>query len=905
MAREAPTPHAALPWLERAARFTPGDENLRFSIATTLLATGDASGALALFTAMSKRYAVREVWAGRTASALAAGDAPAAIAAITHTLRHFAPDTAVINLATRLAPLAGKPGWCALQSGGMVSISCQGDVTICYGARPINYRRAFPLDKSWRQQTAIHVLVDGVELLGSPLDGTAISRVEGFVERTETGLRGWAWLPASPDTDPLLIVHGQGAPVPLTATDLSQTASGATPLSRPRGFTQKVALSRALRVLGPDGRALLGSPVGGPPVIPAAVAPVDSPGTVVVIPVYRDVAVTRACLAAVLATIGADDRVMVVDDAAPEPAMAVMLAGFAGDSRLAVIPANPGDPGQNLGFPRAANAGLRAAGGQDAVLLNSDTVVFPGWLRLLRSAVHSAADIGSATPLSNNASIFSFPSPDAPGKMPDAARGAAVAALAASANAGRIVEVPTGHGFCLYMRAECLHAAGLLREDCFAQGYGEENDWTERARAAGWRHIAVPSVYVAHQGGVSFGAARGHLLARNTRILAELHPDYHARVAAFVAADPLRPARTRLAAAAFQAGARPEGAVLLISHGGIGGSARVKRERAAAIRDEGKRPLLLTAVDGVATLSEAGADSPSLRFILPQDRADLMTALRAEKTARVEIHHLLGHHPSAAKIPCWLRVPYEVWVHDYGWLCPRLSFTNGAGQFCGEAEASACAGCTAAWGHGFHHKIDAADLRAGSASLMAGAARVVVPAEDVAKRLRRHIPALEPVVVALEAEPPAPPALRRAVGEVVVAVVGAISLEKGYAVLTACAEDAAARRLPLRFHIVGYTEDDTPLLQTGRVFITGRYAAGEARGLIRAAGAHFAFLPSIWPETWCFAMTEAWQAGLRIAAFNIGVPAERLQRAQAGWLLPLGLPPARINDTLLRIGVAG
>ena len=73
--------------------------------------------------------------------------------------------------------------------------------------------------------------------------------------------------------------------------------------------------------------------------------------------------------------------------------------------------------------------------------------------------------------------------------------------------------MPTGHGFCLYIRAECLDETGLLREDLFAQGYGEENDFCMRARHLGWRHVAVPGVFVAHHGAGSFNAARDDLHA--------------------------------------------------------------------------------------------------------------------------------------------------------------------------------------------------------------------------------------------------------------------------------------------------------------------------------------------------------------------------------------------------------
>ena len=109
----------------------------------------------------------------------------------------------------------------------------------------------------------------------------------------------------------------------------------------------------------------------------------------------------------------------------------------------------------------------------------------------------------------------------------------------AAPTAANVVEVPTAHGFCVYLRRDCLRQVGLLREDLFAQGYGEENDFCIRARHLGWRHVAVPGVFVAHAGAGSFGGAKAQLLERNLAILNRLHPGYDALIAAFRDADPL------------------------------------------------------------------------------------------------------------------------------------------------------------------------------------------------------------------------------------------------------------------------------------------------------------------------------------------------------------------------------
>lgn len=390
------------------------------------------------------------------------------------------------------------------------------------------------------------------------------------------------------------------------------------------------------------------------------------------------------------------------------------------------------------------------------------------------------------------------------------------------------------------------------------------------------------------------------------RSLERLHPGYQARIAAFIARDPLQPARARMDEARFAEAAGGRDAVLLLRHDSGGGTLRMIEARAREIEARGRRAIILhPAEDGLATISADGITYADLGAYLPAGRARLLALLRASRVQRAEIHHLMGHHvASVMALLRALRVPYEVHVHDWWWICAQLTFIDQSNRFCGEAEAARCASCIAARGSANGERITAAALRARSATILQGADAVYVSSRDAHARMQRHFPALRPQILVWEAPVPdtAPPRRRARQGAICIAVPGAIGFEKGFETLLACAQDAAARDLPLRFVVVGFSRDDAALHETGRVFVTGAFAPGEAPARLAAIGADFGFLPSIWPETWCFALSELWQAGLEAAVFDIGAQAERVRARKAGLVLPLALPPAGINDVLLAAG---
>lgn len=891
-------------------RHVPKDGTVALRLALACLRDGDSSAAAALFAAVTNDHDVADAWLGLAAGSLQTGEIARAVQAMQTCLSTHAGTETAWQLADAVIAVAGHPGWCSVDVRGRLHSSVSADAVL----------DGVPLALRWTNGTAairpgakLALTLAGVPLLGSPIDLTAIGAVEGFVEAHAGGVSGWAWHPGNPARDPDIIISGT-TEIKRTLRTVRERNDDLRPLARPRVFTIAAADLPVgmLRVRGTDGRDLLGSPVDPglerraaagieperwAPVWADVQAPFNTTLPVsrpvdVVVPVYgavgRNPAQTLACLDSVLASLPRGSRLHVVDDCSPDPVLvgALQVLSRRGKIRLSRQPIN-------RGYPAAVNAGMLAAAGRDVVLLNSDTLTPPGWLQALTAAARSAPDIGTACPLSNAATILSYPSPSG-NAMPDLAGTIAQAAEAAAANGTAVIDIPVAVGFCMFIRRECLDQVGVFREDVFAQGYGEENDFCLRARHLGWRHVAAAGAFVAHAGGASFGNAQLHLQRRNASVLGRLHPGYDAMIAAWIDRDPLGPARLRMDAIHWRAGRRKT-SVVLVTHAGGGGVDRVVADRCDALERVGIRPIVLRPDATCVTIDGA----PNLRFRVPQAMPALARLLRAEHPLHVELHHLLGHDPALLDLAQILNVPHEVYVHDYAWFCPRIALVQDH-SYCGEPPVSGCEACVADYGRNIKDPIPVAALVARSAQILGSARRVAAPGADVAARLLRHFPKLRAEVTPWTDDASIkPPCLPGAISRI--CIVGGIGVEKGYEVLLACVRDADRRGLALNFTVVGHTKDDDRLLAAGPVEITGRYDPTEVETLIRAQQADIAFLPSVWPETWCFTLGDAWRAGLRAAVFDLGTPAERVRHTGWGWVLPLGLPPPAVNDWLLRL----
>lgn len=263
----------------------------------------------------------------------------------------------------------------------------------------------------------------------------------------------------------------------------------------------------------------------------------------VIVPVFNAPDELDGCLSSLAVTVPVDAEVLIIDDASTAPDTAQVLRKWRQRT-------GPGwqflSNGENLGFVGTVNRGMNLVDG-NVVLLNSDTEVTTGWLDRLHRCLISDDSIATATPWTNNGEIASIPGFCANNPVPDEPE--QVAAIIAQTGPALYPEIPTAVGFCMAISRRAIEQVGIFDQQTFGAGYGEENDFSMRARSAGMRNVLCDDTYVVHLGGRSFGPLGLKPDESTMKRLLSLHPDYLPIVEKFIREDPLSSRRDELVAA--------------------------------------------------------------------------------------------------------------------------------------------------------------------------------------------------------------------------------------------------------------------------------------------------------------------------------------------------------------------
>jgi GT2 family glycosyltransferase/glycosyltransferase involved in cell wall biosynthesis len=626
----------------------------------------------------------------------------------------------------------------------------------------------------------------------------------------------------------------------------------------------------------------------------------------IVVPVYNGPEQLQRCVKSVLAHTRTPFELILIDDASPDPAIGDLLTKYEAHRAVRVM-RNP----SNRGFVYSANLGMRATQ-HDVVLLNSDTEVTPRWLQKLIIAAYSGAKVGTVTPFSNAAGAFSVPEIGVNATIRFPFTVLKMARLTERLSNCNYPEVPTGHGFCMYIKRQVIEDLGGFDEKNFGRGYGEENDFCMKALGAGWNHILDDSLFIYHEGNSSFGEEKESLISRNRQTLDRIHPEYTVLVREFTSSPGINALRARIGDR-LKNGAldlqlnKPR--VLVILHEGSGGVPVTNADLAGRIGDTHQCFVLTsTGTEMILRAWQNGRAVEKQRWKLPGNwsaknyRSDaarqvyfqVLTGLGIDL---VQIHHLFKHSFDAPRLCRQLGIPVVLSFHDYYFVCPSIHLLDQNAVFCGGRCTPGLQQCTIPspmlrdlpmlkeylpeWREQVVQIFDCCDA-------------FVAPAESVRDIHLSAFPQLKQkpfwvIEYGRDFRPMASVATAPRRGEPVrILAAGNLDHHKGSQFIRRLKElDTEGA---LEFHFLGNTDDE--LREIGIHY--GAYNREDFPSLARAIRPSFAAIFSIWAETFSHTLTEAWSVGLPVLGAKLGAVGERISKHGGGWSVDTTDPVATL-----------
>jgi GT2 family glycosyltransferase len=604
----------------------------------------------------------------------------------------------------------------------------------------------------------------------------------------------------------------------------------------------------------------------------------------VVIPVYNNASMSEKCIRSVFDSEPLIE-VLVVNDCSTEPEVILML------NKLKLeFPMNFNwiSTRENSGFPAAANLGISHAKDKHVLLVNSDVIVGPKFASLMARGLEKDGKVGSITALTNAGEVGSIPSICEDLILPENSILKSVNQILSRTekyfDLSNWPEVPSGVGYCMLLSAEALRRVGLFNEEVFSPGYGEENDWSQRAIRGGYQNLLCPMVFVHHLHGETYGEFRNELIEAHTKVIDEMYPTYASDVQAFIKLDPLHYFRQAVFMLAISRDS--EFSIILVFDHQLGGGAVASLDK--KIKQSSKALFII-----FSKISDQGIEA-EVRFRnlkpikykgTPSEWIKFLQVLSVTEATVNTLAFTNGSNSENAiqvtkKVLDSIRCKKMFLVHDYHSLCPSLNLINYRGSFCDTPNIEVCNRCLPRNSHSIEESsIDIGGWRENWTGLLNSMDEILTFSEESRQRIIKNLPGLNVLVQTQQPDGVLIPTIevrsRRALmpKRLRLGVPGRINYAKGSTVVKSLSNAITSNQLDHTINIFGHVNQ---LGASKGIKFHGEYLDSIDLALqMKQQDLDLILIPSICPETYCFVADEVSELGIPVVIFNVGAPAER------------------------------
>lgn len=548
----------------------------------------------------------------------------------------------------------------------------------------------------------------------------------------------------------------------------------------------------------------------------------------------------------------------------------------------------------NLGFIKTVNKLVELAENH-FVLLNTDTEVPPYWLERLMYPIFKMDRVASTTPFTNAGTICSFPEYLKDNSIYQELDVSELDSFFQKVNLEQtMIEIPTGVGFCMGVNKDLVNKIGMF-DEVFGKGYGEENDWCQRAIAAGYRNIHVTNLFVYHKHGGSFPSSeKQQLISQNLSLLNGRYPNYQRDIENTIQKNELEIIRKLIQLKVMN---KSTYTTLIIDHYLGGGANHYTADR---IKSKKSEISIILRYDFLS----------SKRFIIEFTTGDLLLTyfsssfeecllyLSEFKIDEIFINSLVSfpnvkdHIVKILRFKEELQAKLVVPVHDYFMLCPSYTLINDKTTYCGvPSDLKVCSSCLKYNDNEFklfEKEKNIIEWRKSWGNVIQLSDEVVCFSKSSKDIVVKAYPNCEGKIKVtphdISGRYPNIYQNHKIADRVTIGILGGINVAKGAKVVKNLVEYIDSNGINAKIVLIGEisTPIDSPSFQA-----TGRYNREELPDLVKQYSIDKFLIPSIWPETYSYVTDEIMQLGYPVVVFNLGAPAERVRNYARGKVIAI------------------
>lgn len=617
----------------------------------------------------------------------------------------------------------------------------------------------------------------------------------------------------------------------------------------------------------------------------------------IIIPIYNAYDDLKICISSILKyTDMKKHRLILVNDASPDKRISPYIRLL--ETERVIVLENK----DNLGFSGSINHGIEVSKDRDVILLNSDTIVTSDWVEKIIECAYSDESIATVTPLSNNATLCSVPEFLAENQLPEGYSLEQYANLVEAVSMCLYPRIPVANGFCMFIKREVIEKIGLFDKETFQRGYGEENDFCYRAEQVGYHHVMCDNTYIYHTGTTSFlNDEKRKYIEVHQKILAERYPEQNQAVVVHCRDNPNEQIQSNIKIWTDILNSRPN--ILYMIHSDfredasdhLGGTQLHVKDMTSIMREHNNVFVIARDLDYLNLTAYTKDKEWFFRFYI--GHALKYQEFRSNRFAkiygnildvfRIDLVHI--HHTKDLSLEMYYQaekrdIPIISTLHDYYTICPSVKMIDCNDELCINKAIPDCKECS----HfitGIRKSTDYIKIwRNEHEKVLKKATMIITPSENAKKNICIYYPQLREKISVIPHGVENMKCKDYHTSEKLrVAFVGGISKEKGSFVSSELIKKGPS---DIQWYLFGtWGNNELSNLEKKNYTKTGAYERNDLPELISKYKIDVICNFPLWPETFCYTLSEAVMCGVPVIATDIGALGERMKEMDCGWLV--------------------